>query len=116
MERSGQALMSTTLLSSFPGRPGRERIALAVAITAPCFAVVVSILIDWKRQDISGGVIESPLARGVLFASFAITALCFLLFLCFRYLSGKRSNPALQRTADSGSVSKPDASGPAPLS
>jgi hypothetical protein len=108
--------MNTTFLGGFPGKPGRERIALAVAIVAPGFGVVAGILIDWNRQDIFGGVIESPLARGVLFASFAITALCFLLFLCFRHLTGKRSNPSLQRTPDSRSVSKPDASGPAPLS
>ena len=61
-------------------QPGRERIALAIACVALGFGVMAGMLIDWKRQDIGGGVIESPLALGVLFATIAISLICVGLY------------------------------------
>ena len=108
--------MNTTFLTGLPGRSVRERVVWAIAFAAPCLGGVAGILIDWKRQDVYGGVIESPLARGVFFTTCAVAALCFILFLCFRFLGGKCPNPPLQRTPGRHPGSDSDASGPASLS
>jgi hypothetical protein len=46
-------------------------------------------LIDWRKWDADGGVIQSPLARSVLYSSFAVTIVCVGLYLWFRHVATK---------------------------
>ena len=82
--------MKPSFLNGFPGRPGRERIVLAIGIVAPAFGMLAGWLIDWKKWDTDGGVIQSPLARTVFFASIAVAVICAGLFFWFRHTAPKR--------------------------
>jgi hypothetical protein len=81
--------MKLIFLNGFPGRPGRERIVLAIGIVAPCFGMLAGWLIDWKKWDADGGVIQSPLARGVFLSSLVVTIICVGLYFSFRHIARK---------------------------
>ena len=82
--------MKTRFLEGFPGRTGRERTALAIGIVAPGLGMLAGWLIDWEKWDADGSVIESPLARSILFSSFAVTIICVGLYFWFRHSAAKR--------------------------